>query len=64
MPTIHSGADNLLANFADLQRNARTTVRIHAGNEVKINIEREQVSRFLALLNQVSRWVYLLAILS
>jgi hypothetical protein len=59
-----SGADNLLAQFVDLQQSARTAVRIHAGNKVKLDNEREHVSHFLALLNQVRCLLQLLATLA
>jgi hypothetical protein len=52
MPVL-AAARNLLDTFSDLQRSARTAVRIHAGNEVLLERERSHVSRFLSVLNQV-----------
>jgi hypothetical protein len=49
-----NAAENLLATFADVQRSVRTAVRIHAGNEVQLEIERGDVSRLLDTLNRVS----------
>jgi sRNA-binding regulator protein Hfq len=52
MPRV-AAAENIQSAFDDLHRNVRTVVRIHAGNQVKLDIERDHVSRFLAMLNQV-----------
>jgi hypothetical protein len=52
MPSA-AAAENLLAAFADLQRSVRTSVRIHAGNAVKLDVECTNVLRYLTVLNQV-----------
>jgi hypothetical protein len=52
MPSA-AAAKNLLAAFADLQRDVRTSSRIHAGNAVKLDVARTSVLRYLAVLNQV-----------
>jgi hypothetical protein len=53
MPVTAAAAQNLLSTFTDLQRSVQTTVQVHAGNEVKLDIKRGHVLRFLAVLNQV-----------
>jgi hypothetical protein len=51
MPSA-AAAENLLAAFTDLQPRICTSVRIHAGNAVKLDIERTSVLRYLTFLNQ------------
>jgi hypothetical protein len=61
MPSA-AAAENLLAAFADLQRDVRTSSRIYAGDAVKLDIARTSVLRYLTVLNQVCMFVQYLAL--